>query len=159
MEGTLVELMEGKLFPFASRTLDHQRILGRLVATLQDFIEEHKRGDALLMLPLDLFLDEEANVLLPDIMVIAEANRDIIKEDAIHGRPDMIVEIFSPREAFHEARKRVIYQRFQIPEYHIVSPQTKETVSFVLKDGKYTVSSRTQGKLHSAFLGHHTFEF
>ncbi|WP_160143486.1 hypothetical protein [Chryseolinea soli] len=26
MEGTLVELMEGKLFPFASRTLDRQHV-------------------------------------------------------------------------------------------------------------------------------------
>ena len=159
MEGTLVELMEGKLFPFASRTLDHQRLLGDLVATLRGFIKEHKRGDALFMLPLDLFLDEEANVLLPDIMVVAKSNRSIIKEDAIHGRPDMIVEIFSPHDAFHEARKRVLYQRFQIPEYHMISSKTKETISFILKDGKYTASARALGKLHSAFLGHHTFEF
>ncbi|HEY5750997.1 MAG TPA: Uma2 family endonuclease [Chryseolinea sp.] len=159
MEGTLVELMEGKLFPFASRTPDHQHVLGRLLVTLRGFIKEHNRSDALFILPLDLFLDEQANVLLPDIMVIAESNRSIIKEDAIHGRPDLIIEIFSPRDAFHEARKRVLYQRFQIPEYHMVSPQTKEIVSFILKDGKYTVSSRAQGKLHSAFLGQHTFEF
>ncbi|AYB29404.1 Uma2 family endonuclease [Chryseolinea soli] len=98
-------------------------------------------------------------MLLPDLMVIAKANRTIIKEDAIHGRPDMIIEIFSPRESFHEARKRVLYQRFQIPEYHMVSPKTKETVSFILKDGKYTMSAYAHGKLHSAFLGNHTFEF
>lgn len=159
MEGTLVELMEGKLFPFASRTLDHQRVLGRLLMTLQGFIDEHKRRDAVFVLPFDLFLDEQANVLLPDIMVIAKANRSIIRRDGIHGRPDMIIEIFSPRDAFYEARKRVLYQRLQIPEYHMVSSQTKETVSFILKDGKYSVSARAIGKLHSAFLGHHTFEF
>jgi Uma2 family endonuclease len=158
MEGTLVELMEGKLFPFASRTLDHQRLLVDLFTDLHVFIDEHNRGD-LFLLPFDLFLDERANVLLPDIMVIAEANRGIIKEDGIHGRPDMIIEIFSPRDAYHEARKRVLYRRFQIPEYHMISSQTKEIISFVLKDGKYTVSAKGRGKLHSALLGHHTFEF
>lgn len=80
MEGTLVELMEGKLFPFASRTLDHQRLVVDLLTTLHCFIDEHKRSDAVFVLPLDLFLDEQANVLLPDIMVIAEANRGILKK-------------------------------------------------------------------------------
>lgn len=41
----------------------------------------------------------------------------------------------------------------------MISSQTKEIVSFILKDGKYAVFNHGRSKLHSVLLGHHTFVF
>ena len=96
----------------------------------------------------------------PDIVLVSAENKSIIKEDAIHGIPDMLIEILSPSNSDHDLiRKKDLYEKCGIPEYWIVNPETKETMGFILKDRKYEESGHYVGKIHSVILHNAEFEF
>ncbi len=96
----------------------------------------------------------------PDIILVRAEKRSIIKEDAIHGIPDMLIEILSPSNEDHDlVRKKDLYEKFGVPEYWIINPETKETVGFFLKDGKYRESGHYVGKIHSVILDNTEFGF
>ena len=96
----------------------------------------------------------------PDIVIVSAENKSIIKEDAIHGIPDMLIEILSPSNSDHDLiQKKDLYEKCGIPEYWIVNPETKETVGFILKDGKFRESGHYVGKIHSVILDNAEFEF
>ena len=96
----------------------------------------------------------------PDIVLVSAENKSIIKEDAIHGIPEMLIEILSPDNFNHDLiRKKVLYEKFGVTEYWVVTLETKETVGFFLKDGKYSESGRYIGKIHSVLLNNTEFEF
>ena len=66
----------------------------------------------------DVFLDDK-NRFVPDAMIVC--NPDIIKEDGIHGAPDLVVEVLSKTSAQRDkGRKREIYAKAGVKEYWIV---------------------------------------
>ena len=72
----------------------------------------------------------------------------------------MLIEILSPSNADHDLfRKKNLYEKFGIPEYWIINPETKETVGFFLKDGKYRESGHYVGKIHLVILDNTEFGF
>ena len=66
----------------------------------------------------DVFLDDK-NRFVSDAMIVC--NPDIIKEDGIHGAPDLVVEVLSKTSAQRDkGRKREIYAKAGVKEYWIV---------------------------------------
>jgi len=107
----------------------------------------------LFICPCDVFLDEHSNAVQPDIIYISPNRKSIVKDDAIHGVPDLVIEILSPSNFDHDlVGKKSLYEKFGIPEYWVVNPESKETVGFVLENGKYVESGRYIGKIHSVLL-------
>jgi Uma2 family endonuclease len=152
-EGTLAEIINGSIFMSPSPTTRHQVILRQLAFVIFDFIKHKRKGAEIFFSPYDVFLDEHSNAVQPDIVLVSAENKSIIKEDAIHGIPDMLIEILSPSNEDHDlVRKKDLYEKFGVPEYWIINPETKETVGFFLKDGKYRESGHYAGKIHSAIL-------
>ena len=86
----------------------------------------------------------------------------MVEDDAIHGVPDMLLEILSrlsPGNPQHDlVRKKALYEKFGVKEYWIINPDTKEASGFRLKDGKYTGGLQFTGKINSALL-HQEFTF
>ena len=60
------------------------------------------------MAPFDVYLDEHANAVQPDIVFVTKKNRSII-ELHIHGVPDLVVEVLSEGNKSHDLTKRKIY--------------------------------------------------
>lgn len=151
-EGTLAELIDGSIYMSPAPTPKHQRIIGKLFRVLTDYIEKRKLGE-LLLSPCDVFLDENANAVQPDIIFISTDNASLIGDDAIHGVPDMLFEVLSPGNSHHDlVRKKQLYQRFQVKEYWIINPDTNETFGYIFKDGQYVDGGRFTGKIESALL-------
>jgi Uma2 family endonuclease len=151
-QGTLADVIEGSLFISPVPSTVHQRILGKIAIALSAFIEEHSLGEVFFSRG-SVFLDEELNVIQPDITYIASDNSDIIKEDAVHGIPDLLIEVLSRGNASHDLiRKKDIYQKFGVKEYWIVNPDTKESTGFSLQNGIYIESGRFIGKIKSIVL-------
>ena len=83
----------------------------------------------------DVFLTDEDNVI-PDVMIIC--NRDIIKQDGIHGAPDLVVEVLSPSTAKNDrGYKKDLYEKCGVKEYWIVDPVPRTIETYLLSDGKY----------------------
>lgn len=159
-EGTLAEIINGKIYMSPSPTTAHQRVLRRISSALINFVEREKTGGEIFFAPFDVFLDEHANAVQPDIIFVSGQNRLIVKEDAIHGTPDLLIEILPPGNIEHDlVRKKALYEKMGVLEFWIITPDTKETVGFFLKDGKYSESGRYVGVIRSAILDNTEFVF
>jgi Uma2 family endonuclease len=157
-EGTLAELIDGNLYMSPSPTMNHQRIVQRLLVSISNFIETSYSGEIFIS-PVDVFLDEHNNAVQPDILFISSERRSIIKPDAIHGTPDMVIEILSPSNSKHDlVQKRVLYEKFGVKEYWVINPDTKESIGFFLEGQYYTTPVTEQGKIVSRILSQ-TFAF
>jgi Uma2 family endonuclease len=158
-EGTLAELIHGNLYMSPAPTTAHQRILLKLTIAISTYVDNADFGEVFIA-PYDVFLDEHANAVQPDIIFVSRKNKSIIGKDAIHGIPDMLIEILSPGNSDHDrVRKKDLYEKCGVTEYWIVAPETKETVGFVLKNGEYSESGRYIAKIRSVLLHDTEFEF
>jgi len=73
--------------------------------------------------------------LQPDIVFISKQRQEIIKDDGIHGAPDMVIEILSPSTAYYDIRKKYrIYEQSRVKEYWIVDPDMKSAELYSLSE-------------------------
>jgi Uma2 family endonuclease len=157
-EGTLAELIDGSIYMSPSTFANHQRTVGKLYIALSAHIERINLGEIFIS-PFDVYLDELANAVQPDLIFIAADNSSLVQNDAIHGVPDMLLEILSPGNSRHDlVRKKELYERFGVKEYWIINPDTREVTGFLLKAGKYGDALQLTAKIKSALL-QHEFDF
>lgn len=115
-------------------TIKHQNLAGRFFSRL----EQHLRGKPCkaFVAPLDVILSEY-DVVQPDVLVVC--NPEKIGEKAIHGAPDLVVEVLSPGTALKDMReKKALYERAGVGEYVVVDPLENYVQRFALgQDGRY----------------------
>src|SRR5689334_15364090 len=95
-EGTLAELIEGTLYMSPSGNTFHQRISRKLTSSFEKFLEQNPATGEFFVAAYDVYLDEESTAVQPDLIFVLSENSSIIKDDCIHGVPDLLVEILSP---------------------------------------------------------------
>jgi Uma2 family endonuclease len=93
-DGQRYELYEGELHVIPTPSVMHQRVLGKLMFLLAQFVDQSQVGEVL-HAPLDVVFAEDT-VVQPDILFISRERRHIIGEQNILGAPDLVVEILSP---------------------------------------------------------------
>ena len=130
------EVIRGGLIMVPAPFTIHQRVLRNIEDVLWNFVREKNLGEVLVA-PTDVVLSEDI-VVQPDILFISKERLDIIKEAAIMGSPDLIVEIISPSSASYDTvEKRDIYEEYVVKEYWLVFPQEKAIEVLALEDGVY----------------------
>ena len=159
-EGAPFQLVENDLIRSPSPSLAHQLILGELYETIKEFIKV-KNSQALVVLsPMDVRFDND-NVFQPDLIYISKEKIKEIVKDIVDGAPDMVIEIFSPSNAYYDLRqKKDVYEKYGVKEYIIVDPIAFNCELYVLKDGKYRLDQK-KGKtkiLNSVLLSGLTFD-
>jgi Uma2 family endonuclease len=159
-EGTLAEFIHGNLFKTPAPSFAHQQLSRNVFVALLNFVGINENRGELIYAPCDVFLDKVANVVQPDIIYISPENRAILKDDAIHGVPDLLIEILSPSNSKHDLiLKKELYEQFGVREYWIVSQKTGECIGYSLRDGKYGEPLRMKHQLRISVLGDQLFEF
>jgi Uma2 family endonuclease len=146
-EGTLCEVIDNTIYMSPSPTTDHQRLLGKIYAKLLIFVEENTLGEAFVA-PCDVYLDDMANVVQPDILFIKNDRSAIIESNGIKGAPDLIIEILFTNKNHDQIKKLELYERNKVPEYIIIDPNTKEVWYYLLHNGSYTTYPTQAGQLH-----------
>ena len=121
------ELIDGELHVAPSPSFWHQKTSKRLLYEIDRFVEDRKLGE-LVYAPLDVILSP-VDVLQPDLLFISNEWQGVITErGAIHGAPDLVVEILSPSNSSNDLTiKRAKYEAHGVREYWIVDPEL-ETV-------------------------------
>ncbi|MFY8035792.1 MAG: Uma2 family endonuclease [Cyclobacteriaceae bacterium] len=156
-EGTLAEIINGEIYVNQPRLRNHQRMVGKLICALYSFLEISQIGEVYLG-PLDVYLDEEANAVQPDIIFVRKANLAIVK-DHIHGVPDLVVEVLSGSNRSHDLKtKKELYEKFQLSEYWVIDPDSNEAIIFIYENGSYKQLPSTHGSVSSPMFKH-TFTF
>ncbi len=152
-EGTLAEVINNQLLMAASPFGLHQRLLKSLIKTLDSWVEENKWGEVVFA-PMDVYLDEEANAVQPDIFILQHGgNAFLHNKGFVHGSPAIIIEILSEGNKDHDKIiKKNLYEKFGVQEYFIVEPETKEVIHYLLKGGIFIQLETTTAVLHSRLL-------
>ncbi len=118
------ELVGGELEMVPAPDWFHQSILRALFKLLDQYVEERGLGEVRFA-PLDVVLSEE-DVVQPDLLYIARERLGLVREGAVQGAPDLIVEILSPATAQRDRTyKRTLYARHGVKEYWLVDPDSQ----------------------------------
>ena len=137
-----LELWDGQIVMPPSPHANHQRIVLRFCERLNRFVTERKLGEVFIS-PLDVVLSQR-RVVQPDVFFISNQRRHIV-QDQIRGVPDLAVEIISQGSWQRDrVSKKSLYERFGLPEYWIVDPESSTIEVFAMIGGAYEVHSRGQ---------------
>lgn len=144
-EGAPYQLIEGELIMTPAPNPRHQMILGKIYRYLAEFVEERKIGIVLLT-PIDVYIDDE-NAFQPDLILIVNERKEIIKNDGIYGAPDLVIEILSPSTARYDIREKFrIYEKYGVKEYWIVDPEISSIEIYTKDREHFSLITRAEGK-------------
>ena len=129
----------------------HFRIVSFLSDEFRRIVKEFGLGEVFFA-PVDVFLGNK-NAVQPDIFFISNENADIIKEEAVYGAPDLIIEVLSPGNKKADfVKKKAVYEEFGVKEYFIVNPADKNVITYYFENKKYIEQPAQKGKLISKLL-------
>ncbi len=130
------EIFHGELRMVPAPSTDHQSISINLGSLLWEYVKEKKLGK-IFEAPTDVVFNDD-EVFQPDIIFIKKENLGIVRKNAIHGIPDLIVEILSPSSTFYDtAEKKEVYRKYGVREYWLVFPEEKAIEVLSLENGAY----------------------
>lgn len=151
-EGTSCEVIDNILYMSPAPKYDHQRLLGLLYRILSAHVEKLNIGEVIIS-PFDVYFEELLSAVQPDVLVVLNKNRSILKEDGyIHGSPDIIIEVLSVDKKRDLVQKKNLYEKAGVTEYFTVNPENREIDSWLLKENKYKLQYTDIGKFKSSIL-------
>jgi Uma2 family endonuclease len=150
-EGTPVQVINNHLYMSPAPNVPHFRIVSSLSDQFRRIVRESGLGEVFFA-PVDVYLGDK-NAIQPDVFYISNENAHIIKEDAVYGSPDLIVEVLSPGNKKADlVKKKAIYEEFGIKEYFIVNPADRSVITYYLENKTYIEQKLQKGKLISKLL-------
>lgn len=126
-DGNRYEVIDGVLYVSTAPSPWHQYI-GQLIYTAL-FPQIVRTGaGVILWAPIGLFMPGSQPVQ-PDLLVLREADRDLINAGRLTTIPLLLVEILSPSNAGYDLQvKRAAYARAGVPEYWIARPDERDVL-------------------------------
>lgn len=142
-DGNRYELIDGVIHvtPFPSPA--HQRAATALTALLYAHVQEHQLGEVFAA-GLKVVLDEPTGVG-PDVVYIAQARLDGMKDDGYHGVPDLLVEVLSAKPALDTRIKKQKYERAGVPHFWILDHESRQLFAYRLDNGQYRLIANPRG--------------
>jgi Uma2 family endonuclease len=133
--GVRLELVEGEIAVSPSSTPQHSYANIKLTCLLAGHADKKEVGE--LFQDVGTILDR-FNVRRPDILFFAASRLHLIGEKAMHGPPDLAVEIISPSSVeIDRVDKFAQYRDAGIAFYWIVDPETRTIEAWKLENGQY----------------------
>lgn len=125
------EILDGKLVMTGTPLIRHQRVAANLHDELRGHVRSHGLGE-MLFAPVAVILDTHT-IVVPDLMFVSRDRAAMVREDAIVGAPDLLVEILSPSTARRDRTEKLrLYSRFGVAHYWIVDADKRELFAFEL---------------------------
>ncbi len=156
-EGTRCELIDNTLYMSPAPSSSHQKTIYKLTGQFYLLLEGKSIGE-LYPSPIDVLLNEK-NAYQPDLAFILNENLEIVKENGIHGTPDLVIEILSPgTKNFDLTKKKKVYEKAGVKEYWVLDNKTKISLGFQLIGKKLEEFKKEKNQFTSALL-RHTFKF
>jgi Uma2 family endonuclease len=149
-EDTLAEWVDGEVVMNSPASRQHQDIGDFLVSVLRAFVEQRDLG-AVLSAPFQVKLDASRG-REPDLLFLAQAHLERLKENYVDGPPDLVVEIVSPESVVRDRGEKFYeYEAGGVPEYWLVDPTRKWAEFYRLDEtGLYqTIFSGREGVYRS----------
>lgn len=145
-EGTMAQLIENSIVMSPAPLDRHQGLLLEISYELFGFVKTKKLGQVRTA-PYDVYLDKK-NAFQPDICFISKERSHLIKENGLHGAPDLIIEILSPGTARYDLyEKKDVYERCGVKELWLIDPADKSSTGYWLTNGEYQECFKGKGQV------------
>ena len=131
-----VELIDGVFYEMSAPTSVHQLIGYNICSFLDKYIEDNKGQCIAFVAPTDVQIDcDDKTIVQPDVFVVCDRSK--ITKPRIVGAPDLIVEVLSPSNWYHDmVRKLAKYRSAGVREYWIVLPDEKAVQVYNFEKGE-----------------------
>lgn len=135
-EDTLAEWVDGVVVMVSPASVRHQLVATFLQELVTTFVKVHKLG---VVLPPPFQMKLERSGREPDLLYLANAHRDRMKETYLDGPADLVIEIVSPESAERDRGDKFLeYQDARIPEYWLIDPRMEQAEFYQLdSEGRY----------------------
>lgn len=146
-EDTLAEWMDGAVVMVSPASARHLLVAAFLQELVTTFVKVHTLG-VVLPPPFQMKLERSGREL--DLLYLANAHRDRMKETYLDGPADLVVEIVSPESAERDrGDKFTEYQSARIPEYWLIDPRLEQAEFYQLDaEGRYQSTSLDAGGIY-----------
>jgi len=137
-EDTWAEWVDGEVVMVSPASRGHQEIRGFLEAALSMYVREHSLGQVF-GAPFLMRLPNIPSGREPDVLFVAIAHKDRLKETYLDGPADLVVEIVSPESRLRDrGEKFAEYELGGVREYWIVDPDLRRADFYRLDpEGRY----------------------
>jgi Uma2 family endonuclease len=117
------EYEEGELILMASRTPEHQDVVGALWNVLWQFVRQQQTGRV--VMEVDVYLPDGRGYI-PDIAYLSPERLHLLNptDRKVHGSPDLVVEVTSSTPARDRVHKFRVYYGNGVPWYWIIDSNT-----------------------------------
>jgi len=141
--GVRLELVDGEIAVSPSPVPDHGYAVVALAALLKQHIDSNDLG--MLLPDVDTIFGEH-DVRRPDLFYFRKSRLHFIGDKAIHGPPDLCIEVISPgSERIDRRDKFKQYAAGKVRHYWIVDPRQKTIEAYDLRGRKYVGRVRGSG--------------
>ncbi|TEU15100.1 MAG: Uma2 family endonuclease [Anaerolineales bacterium] len=153
-EDTWAEWVDGKVVMVSPAATKHQLITGLLLQIMNIYAETRNLGQVL-SAPFLMHLPDVPSGREPDLLFVAHAHLDRLKETYLDGPADLVVEIVSPESrARDRGEKFYEYEAAGVGEYWLIDPDRQQAEFYRLSaDGRYRLfTADAEGIYHSEVL-------
>ena len=135
-----LELVDGEVVLSPSPNPDHSFIDTRLRIIIGSYVEANDLGE--LFGDVDTIFGEH-DVRRPDLIFFAKDRLHLVGRSAMHGPPDLCIEIISPSGSKTDRKvKFKLYEAGGVAHYWIVDPAAKTLEGYQLQSGKYRLTGQ-----------------
>jgi Uma2 family endonuclease len=150
-EGTLAQLINNQIVMSPSPSFTHQKVSGEIFGNIFLHLKKNPIG-IVLAAPFDIYLDRK-NAFQPDIIFISKEKQHLLKENGLHGAPDIAIEILSPQTGKYDLEDKMeVYAANGVKEYWIIEPHEKRATGYWLVNDEYHEFANEIGILNSKLL-------
>lgn len=145
------EILQGELIVTPAPRLEHQD-LSQEINLVFTVAVRAKRFGKVYAAPVGVRLSMN-DIVQPDLLVLSNAKRALIRKNVIDGAPDVVVEILSPStRRFDLVRKMALYAEAGVPEYWIVDPEKRSILVHQLVNSTYVIAENVDGVASSRIV-------
>ena len=136
-EGVRVELIDGVFYDMAAPSSIHQRIGDLIGYEFNAYIDKNNGECVPFTAPTDVQLDcDDKTIVQPDVLVVCD--RDKITKPRIVGAPDLIVEVLSDSNWYHDTHRKLWkYKKAGVKEYWIVMPNSLKILVYYFEKSDF----------------------
>ena len=141
-DGKRHELIDGVHYVTPSPRIPHQVLVGRLFVALANFLSGHRRLGRVFLSPVDVVMSDH-DVVVPDLIFVADEQRTTVTEANVQGTPVLVVEVLSPSTRRRdEGIKRKLFDQKGAREYWLVDPENcRVSIYRRAADGSFPIVS------------------
>jgi Uma2 family endonuclease len=152
-EDRKAELIDGVMIMPSPPTVRHERLVGFLFTLIRMYCEDHDLGEVHGSRTAVMLAEDQ--VAEPDVLFVAKARAEIIRDAGVFGAPDLVIEVLSASTvAYDRGPKFRAYERAGVRELWLIDPYGPAGTEFYQRAGEVfkPVMPDADGVLHAVAL-------